>query len=165
MISTDVTFVPLGSDSRYRDSVRPGLQSGPMEEAHLNGKIRVIVASTDTRLRKVLYSALIRDRRFDVVAQATDGDAVVSCVATFDVAIVDVAIAGLGILGVMSSLTNSVMKPVVIVVSCTDAIYLRHACLAEGAADYLVLPDDLLELPERVTKAVCTTPVEVVVEQ
>ena len=135
-----------------------------MEEVHLNGKIRVLVASTDTRLRKLLYSTLTRDRRFDVVAQATDGGAVVSTGASFDVAVVDVAIAGLGILGVMSTLSRSLAKPVVVVVSRTDAIYLKHACLAEGAADYLVLPDDLLELPDRVTKTMNAATVEVVVE-
>lgn len=150
----EVTLVPEGKDSRYRDSAAGPLQSGPMEETHPTGKVRVLVASTDTRVRKLLYSTLSRDKRFDVVAQVADGGSVVASAEPFDVAVVDVAIAGLGILGVMSGLHGPMRSPVVIVVSRTDAIYLRHACLAEGAADYLVLPDALIELPDHVERAV-----------
>lgn len=125
-----------------------------MQEVHPSGTIRVLVASTDTRARKLLCSTLTRDRRFEVVAQVADGGAVITCPTAFDVAIVDVAISGLGVLGVMSALHASTQRPVLIVVSRTDAIYLRHACLAEGASDYLVLPDDLNELPTRIIRAV-----------
>lgn len=149
----EVTLVPAEKDSRYRDSTAGALQSGPMEEAH-RGKVRVLVASTDTRVRKLLYSTLSRDKRFEVVAQVADGGSVITSAEPFDIAVVDVAIAGLGILGVMSGLHGPTRSPVVIVVSHTDAIYLRHACLAEGAADYLVLPDALVELPDHVERAV-----------
>jgi DNA-binding response OmpR family regulator len=124
-----------------------------MEDAHPNLKTRVLVASTDVSVRKLLSSSLSRDRRFTIVAQAGDGDAVVTSTTDFDIAVVDVSISGLGILGVMSNLRRSASQPIVIVVSRTDAIYLRHACLAEGATDYLVIPDDLPGLPERVARA------------
>lgn len=150
----EVTLVPAEKDSRYRDPAAGQLHSGPMEEAHPTGKVRVLVASTDTRVRKLLYSTLSRDKRFDVVAQVTDGDSVITLAESFDIAVVDVAIAGLGILGVMSGLHGPMRSPAVIVVSRTDAIYLRHACLAEGAADYLVLPDALVALPDHVERAV-----------
>jgi len=126
-----------------------------MEDAHHpTQRIRVLVGSTDTHLRKLLGSSVGHDRRFEMVAQATDGEAVVACPAVFDAAVVDVSIAGLGILGVMSHLRSSPKHPVLVVVSRTDAIYLRHACLAEGAADYLVLPGDLEQLPDRIVRAV-----------
>lgn len=114
----------------------------------------MLVASSDISVRKLICSALVRDRRFEVVAQATDGDSVVGCPIEFDAAIVDVSIPGLGILGVMSGLHDALTRPVVVVVSRSDAVYLRHACLAEGANDYLVLPDDLYKLPDRVVGAV-----------
>ena len=148
-----VTFAPQASDSRYQDSEPTGLQSESMEAAYPNRKVRVLVASTDPRGRKPLVSALSRDRRIDIVTQVGDGDSVVTRATDFDVAVVDVSISGLGVLGVMSSLRRLAPAPVVVVVSRTDAIYLRHACLAEGATDYLVLPDDLPELPERVVRA------------
>lgn len=150
----EVTLVPERRDSRYRDSAAGGLHSGPMEEGHPTGKVRVLVASTDTRVRKLLCSTLSRDKRFEVVAQVADGGSVITSAEAFDAAVVDVAISGLGILGVMSGLHGPMRSPAVIVVSRTDAIYLRHACLAEGAADYLVLPDALFELPDHVAQAV-----------
>jgi len=127
-----------------------------MEDPRPAQKVRVMVASSDISVRKLVCSALIRDRRFQVAAQATDGDAVVACSVEFDAAIVDVSIAGLGILGVMSGLRRRVSGSVVVAVSRTDAIYLRHACMAEGADDYLVLPDDLDKLPGTVVEAVHT---------
>ena len=153
----EVTFVPEGKDSRYRDSSDGQIHTGPMEEAHPTGKVRVLVASTDTRVRKLLCSTLSRDKRFEVVAQVADGGSVITSTEDFDAAVVDVAISGLGILGVMSGLHGPMRSPVVIVVSRTDAIYLRHACLAEGAADYLMLPDALFELPDHVAQAVQTS--------
>ena len=150
----EVTLVPEGRDSRYRNSAAERLHSGPMEETQSTGKIRVLVASTDTRVRKLLYSTLSRDKRFEVVAQVADGGAVITSAEAFDAAVVDVAISGLGVLGVMSGLHGAMRPPAVIVVSRSDAIYLRHACLAEGAADYLVLPDALVDLPDHVARAV-----------
>lgn len=160
----EVTLVPEGRDSRSRDSAAGRLQSGPMEEGRPTSKVRVLVGSTDTRVRKLVCSTLSRDKRFEVVAQVADGGSVITSAEAFDAAVVDVAISGLGILGVMSGLHGPMRSPAVpmpspavIVVSRTDAIYLRHACLAEGAADYLVLPDALFELPDHVAQAVQTS--------
>lgn len=114
----------------------------------------MLAASTDTNLRKLICSSLVRDRHFEVVAHATDGDAVVTCPIEFDAAVLDVSISGLGVLGVMSGLREFPSRPVIVVVSRSDAIYLRHACLVEGADKYLVLPDDLDRLPERIVQAV-----------
>lgn len=129
-----------------------------MQDAHPTQRIRVLVASTETHLRKLLSSALGRDRRLEVVAQASDGDAIVICPTDFDAAVVDVSIAGLGILGVMSHLQASQRNPVIVVVSRTNAIYLKHACLAEGAREYVVLPDELEQLPDRIVQAVRASP-------
>lgn len=111
------------------------------------------MASSDVRMRKLLSSALSRDRRLGVDAQVADGASVVTSAISADVVVVDVAIAGLGILGVMSGLHGSRRELPVIVVSRSDAIYLRHACLAEGAIDYLVLPEGLNTLADRVIRA------------
>lgn len=114
----------------------------------------MVVASSDITVRRLICSSLIRDRRFEVMAQATDGDSAVTCPFGFDAAIVDVSIPGLGILGVLSGLHDPPADRVVVVVSRSNAVYLRHACLAEGADDYLVWPDELNELPDRVVEAV-----------
>lgn len=156
-MSAEVTFVPLLSDTRYRDFRAGSLHSGPMEAVQ-SDRVRLIVASTDQRLRKLVCSTLSRDRRLEIVAQVGDGGAVLTYAEDFDVAVVDVSISGLGILGVMSGLSRRSARPVVVVVSRTDAIYLRHACLAEGASEYLVVPDDLAQLPDRVARAVTRAP-------
>lgn len=150
----NVTFGPSGSDCRYHDRLAQTPHTGIMEDSRTAQRIRVLVASTDTSLRKLICSSLVRNRRFAVVAQATDGDAAVACPIEFDAAILDVSIAGLGVLGVMSGLRALSSHPVIVVVSRSGAIYLRHACLAEGADEYLVVPDDLDSLPERIVQTV-----------
>ena len=113
----------------------------------------MLVASSDRRLRSVLCWSLEHDERCQVVAQASDGDAVVACRCAVDVAVVDVAISGLGIMGLIGRLRGREPAPPVVVVANTDAIYLRHAVQAEGALDYLVMPDDLDHLGERLVQS------------
>lgn len=148
----NVTFGPSGSDCRYQDHLSRQFHIGVMEAPRVANRIKVVVASTDPNLRKTICLAFVRDRRFEVVAQAEDGDALIACPIEFDAAIVDVSISGLGVLGVMSSLHTLSSRLVMVVVSRTDAIYLRHACLAEGADEYMILPDDLDRLPEGVAR-------------
>lgn len=111
------------------------------------------MASSDTKVRSVLAWTLAHDDRFLVVAEVPDGDSVLSFAGTFEVAIVDLAIHGLGVLGVLRQLSRRERVPVVVVVSHTDAIYIRHALVDEGAADYVSMPDELDELPDRLIHA------------
>ena len=150
-----MTFDPYGSDGRHRTarpSVSENRRMNRKQGLHVTGRIRVLVASTDRHLRSVLCWSLEHDERCQVVVQASDGDAVVACRCAFDVAVVDVAISGLGIMGVIGRLRDRKPAPLVVVLAHTDAIYLRHALQAEGASGYLVMPDDLDHLGERLVE-------------
>jgi len=104
--------------------------------------VRVITASSDPVLRGALRRALWSDHRVDLVGEATDGDAVVNFGEPFDVAVVDLAIGGFGVMGVLSHLSQGDSAPAVIIVSRSDAVYLRHAVEAEGAAGFVVIPSN-----------------------
>jgi DNA-binding NarL/FixJ family response regulator len=128
------------------------------EEPRPAAPIRVLVASTDKHLRSLLCWSLAQDDRLDVVAQVSDGDAIVMAPAAMDVALVDMSINGLGILGVLRRLGRRDPVPNVVVVSTHDVEYLRHALDAEGATDYLVMPRDVEQLTERLWQAAAEQP-------
>ncbi len=115
--------------------------------------IRVVIGSNDAQLRSLLGRSLSDDGRFRVVADGADGEAVVAAPLRFDVAVLDLSLRGLGILGVISDLRRRHPSPPVVVVSEHDAVYLRHAVEAEGAADYLLIPENLDETAERIVRA------------
>ena len=112
----------------------------------------VLVASSDAHLRSLLAWTLAQDERFEVVAQAKDGDEVLACPESFRVEVVDVSIGGLGILGVMRRLKRRTDGPIVVVVGHESASYVRHALALEGAADYLLLPEDVDDLTQRISE-------------
>jgi DNA-binding NtrC family response regulator len=118
-------------------------------EDQMTKPIRVLVASSDNNLRTVLCWTLAHDDRFRVVGQAIDGDSVLACRSTFDVALIDLAIHGHGVLGVLARLQDRVPVSATVVIAHTDSVYLRHAVVAEGAVDCLVMPEDLDELTDR----------------
>ena len=118
--------------------------------------IRVLVASSDKHVRSVVAWTLAHDRRFEIVAAMKTGDEVVAFEGPTDVAVLDLAVAGLGILGVIRRLLRRQPAPAIVVIGHANAVYLRHAMAGEGAADYLVIPDDAHELTERVLKAANT---------
>ena len=111
--------------------------------------VRVVLASNNASLRGLLRSTLLQDRRFIVVAEAKDGDEVLAQPMSCDLTVLDLTISGLGVFGVMSQLHFLHPERPVVVVASTGAPYLRHAALQEGAADYLVVPDELDDLPRR----------------
>lgn len=113
----------------------------------------MLVGSSDEHLRALLRRLLAHDGGFDVVDEASDGDAVVGCPQTFDLALVDMSIAGLGIIGVLAQLGRRTPAPTVVVITHYDAGYLRAALAAEGASDYVVVPEDLGDLGERLVRA------------
>jgi DNA-binding NarL/FixJ family response regulator len=115
-------------------------------------RVRVLVAESDARLRSVLCSVLDHDQRFQVVGQASTGDEAVACAAPFDLALVDLRISGLGGMGTIGRLCRRDPLPAVVVLSETGAIYLRHAAAEEGAVGYLIRPDDLQQLGDRLTE-------------
>jgi DNA-binding NarL/FixJ family response regulator len=112
-----------------------------------------MVASSDSHLLLLLCRSLAHAHGFQVVAKAADGDAALACPVGFDVAVVDLSISGLGVLGVIAHLRSRDPAPAIVVISHADAVYLRDALAAEGVADYLVVADDIQDLPERLIRA------------
>ncbi|HEX6395511.1 MAG TPA: response regulator [Acidimicrobiales bacterium] len=111
--------------------------------------MRVLVASSSPSLRMLLRSKLRRDRRFAVVAETSDGDGVLALSVGYDLVLLDLRLPGLGVLGVMSRLRVRHPDRSIVVVASTSVPYLRYAALQEGAADYLEIPEELDDLPER----------------
>jgi two-component system invasion response regulator UvrY len=118
--------------------------------------IRVLVAESNPHLRSLLGWVLTHDERFRVVAQVGDGDGAATCKEEFDVALVDLSISGLGGLGTIARLRQRRPAPAIVVLADTDAIYLRHAAAAEGAACYLVKPADLHSLADHLAEVAVT---------
>lgn len=127
-------------------------------EAHLPdaglplNRIRVLVAESDARLRSVLCWHLDDDERFCVVAQASTEDQAAACKVPFDAALVDLRLSGLGGLNVIGRLLQRDPNPLVVILAETGAVYLRHAAAQEGAIGYLVRPDDLEHLGDRLAE-------------
>jgi DNA-binding NarL/FixJ family response regulator len=115
--------------------------------------IRVLVAESDPHVRALLSWALTHDPRFTVVATVADGDSAVACQQPYDVALVDLAIHGLGGMGTIAGLHRCTPTPAVVVLSHVDAVYLRHAAAAEGASDFVVISDGLEHIGDRLEKA------------
>ena len=116
------------------------------------------MASSDDRLRSLLAWTLVQDDRFEVVGEATDGDGVLACPAPFRVALVDLTIGGLGILGVLRRLLRRPEDLAVVVVGHEKSGYVRDALRLEGAADYVLLPECVEELSDRVLAACVVDP-------
>jgi two-component system, OmpR family, response regulator PfeR len=120
--------------------------------------IRVLIAESNPQLGAVLRWLLAHDERFEVVAGVRDGGAALACEADFDLALVDLAISGLGGLGTIGNLHRRRTAPTIAVLADTDAVYLRHAAEAEGADAYFVKPADLADLNDRLAALVATKP-------
>jgi DNA-binding NarL/FixJ family response regulator len=150
-----VTFDPAASDRRPGDTRSDSADTEPMQGRHqpASAPIRVVIGSNDAAMRQLLGRVFAQDGRFEVTAQSDNGFEVVADPTGFDVAVLDLSIAGLGILGVISHLRRSSQTWPVVVVTQHDAIYLRHALQAEGATDYLVIPDDLPQVADRTVQA------------
>jgi len=95
--------------------------------------VRVMVAVGNSEVRSLIRWAIIHDDRFSVVLEAAHGDEVVTCSLDFDVAVVNLAIAGLGAVGTMAQLRRRESAPAIVAFSMTDVPYLRRAALMEGA--------------------------------
>ncbi len=115
-------------------------------------RVRVLIVETNTRLRSVLCWLLDNDQRFCVVGQASSEDQALACDAPFDVALIDLRLSGLGGLNVIGRLLQRDPIPLVVVLAGTGAVYLRHAAAQEGASGYLVRPDDLEHLGDRLAE-------------
>lgn len=125
-----------------------------MEHLHrARAPIRAVVASSDRHLRGLFSWWLSQDRRFEVVAILPDGDAVIEVTFPFDLAVVDLAIHGLGILELTRELKTRAPAPAVVVVTHHDVPYLRNALAAEGASDYLIVSEDPDRLADRLVSA------------
>lgn len=124
----------------------------PEPEQATSGPIRVVIGSNDSQLRGLLGTLLSADDRFVVVALSASGDGVIADPASFDVAVLDPSIAGLGILGVISYLKRLEPATPVVVITQQDAVYLRHALEAEGVADYMVIPGSLPDVADRLAR-------------
>jgi two-component system, OmpR family, response regulator PhoP len=121
-------------------------------------RVRVLVLESDRRLRSVLCWLLDEDERFCVVGQASTEDQAVACDAPFDAALVELGLSGLGGLNVIGRLLQRDPIPGVVILADTGAVYLRDAAAQEGAIGYLVRPDDLEHLGDRLAKLLQPTP-------
>ena len=111
--------------------------------------IRVMLVESDPVLLHTLHRCLADDARFQLVAEAADGDHAVGCDTVFDLAVVDQSIAGLGALGTVSRLHQRRPAPTVVILASEDTPRWRHAALAEGAVGLLVKAGDLSDLGDR----------------
>lgn len=111
--------------------------------------ISVVVASPDPHMRALLGRVLGDTQRFRVVDQADDGRAVLGR-DDFDVALADLSISNPGFLELNRQLRSRRPRPVVVAVSHYGPVYVRHALAAEGIADFLVIPEDVPELADRI---------------
>jgi DNA-binding response OmpR family regulator len=118
--------------------------------------IRVLVAESDPHLGTLLCWIFNQDNRFVLAGHVVTGDQAVACDAPFDLALVDLRISGLGGLGTIARLHHRVPVPAVVVLADNDPIYLRHAAADEGAIGFLVIPDDLDHLTNRIVELVQT---------
>lgn len=125
-----------------------------VSEAPIAGqRIRVLIAESNTHVRTVLSWALTHDPRFTVVANVADGDSALDCQQDFDVALVDLSIHGRGGFATVANLHRRRPAAAVVALSRVDALYLRHAAAADGAADFVVISDGLDHLGDRLEVA------------
>jgi len=113
----------------------------------------VLVIEANPQVRKLLRRTLDQDRRFATVDEAGDLAAAFASVAGFRVALIDLDLAGLDGRGVIAALHDRNPSPAVVVLSVTGVPYLRYAAAVEGADDFLVRPDDLPQLTDRIAQA------------
>lgn len=113
----------------------------------------MLVVEANPQLRKLLRRALDQDRRFAAVDEAGDLEAAFATPAGFRVALIDLDLAGLDGQGVIAALHDRSPSPAVVVLSVTGVPYLRYAAAIEGADDFLVRPDDLPCLADRIAQA------------
>jgi DNA-binding NarL/FixJ family response regulator len=111
--------------------------------------LRVLVVEGDRHLRSLLRWVLDDDGRFRVVGEAADARTAVSWTRPFDLALVDLQLSGLDGSGVISSLHERTPAPVVVVLSVSGVPYLRYAARAQGADGFVVRPDDLDDIGDR----------------
>jgi CheY-like chemotaxis protein len=115
--------------------------------------IRVLIASSDRRVRNLLRRTLGSDPRFAVIAEAATGDEAIAFAEAYQLAVVDLTIPGLGVFGVLSNLRHLQPRRLVVITAPTGVVYLRHAAAVEGADDYVVLPDEIDQLTDRLLRA------------
>lgn len=127
--------------------------NGAMYDSNTDSRRTVLIGSSDRQLRAMLAWKIAADPCLEVVAQVTDGDSAVCCPVDFDIALIDISIGGLGILGVIAGLRRDRPETMIVVITHTDAVYLRHALTAEGADDYLVMPADFEAMTGRLNEA------------
>jgi DNA-binding NarL/FixJ family response regulator len=155
-----MTFGPIAIDPRPQQPARAGANNSYMQrqtalspdDSRAERTIRVLVVEDDGRLRSLLRWTLEHDRRFEVVSEAATESEAIATTAEFDVALLDIRLSGLGGAGTIDRLRRRTPEPAVVVLSDTDAIYLRHAATDEGAAAYLVRSVDLPNLGDRLSE-------------
>jgi DNA-binding NarL/FixJ family response regulator len=111
-------------------------------------RVRVVVAEPWAHLRSVLGWVLAHDPRFEVVALLEDGRSAAELAAPYDLALLDLGTSGLEH-GTLEQLARRAPPAAAVILAHADVPYLRAAAAARGAAGYLVGPDVLEELPER----------------
>lgn len=148
-----MTFDPALADGRHCLDVLGGQHTAGMSSNDpVPRPIRVVVASSDSRLSDVLCWTLVHDQRFDVVGRAGDSEEAAAFRVPHDLAVIDLSIRGAGVLHVVRRLHDREPARPIAVVAATGAVYLRHALAAEGAAGLLVVPDDLDRLEDRLVE-------------
>lgn len=113
----------------------------------------MLVVEANPHVRRLLRRTLDQDRRFARVDEAGDVAAAFAAPPGFGVALIDLDLAGLDGGGVIATLHDRDPSPAVVVLSVSGVPYLRYAAAVEGADDFLVRPDDLPCLNDRIAQA------------
>lgn len=113
----------------------------------------VLVVEANPHVRVLLRRALDQDGRFGPVNEAKDLRAALAYPAGFRAALINLDLAGLDGGGVIAALHERDPSPAVVVLSLIGVPYLRYAAAAEGADDFLVRPEDLPWLGDRIVQA------------
>jgi DNA-binding NarL/FixJ family response regulator len=113
----------------------------------------VLVVEANPHVRMLLRRALDQDGRFGPVEEAGDPGAALACPAGVGVVLINIDLAGLGSQGLIAALHKRDPSPAVVVLSLTGVPYLRYAAVVEGADDFLVRPEDLPWLADRIAQA------------
>jgi len=120
-----------------------------IDEACAADRIEVLVAESDPFLRAVLSWVLDHDGRFRVAGQAETGEEAARFGDPYQLVLLDLRIAGLGGLGTIERIHQRTPSPLVVILSETSSVYLRHAAAAEGALGFILRPEDLGHLADR----------------
>jgi CheY-like chemotaxis protein len=122
--------------------------------------IRVLIVEGDPDLRSVLGWVLRNDDRLSVIGEVGSVEEGLASEAHFEVALVGLAVSGLGGPHTIAGFRQRRPAPAVVVFSpaASDPVYLRDAAIAEGAARFVTISEDVSPLTELIVEVALAAP-------